>query len=58
MEIREMNMSDIESVKRLMIDMFSVERWNDVWTDDKLHAYVRELMGNEKSLSFDVHSDD
>ena len=42
MEIRELNMSDIESVKRLMIDIFSVEPWNDVWTDDKLHTYIRD----------------
>ena len=58
MEIRELNMSDIESVKRLMIDIFSVEPWNDVWTDDKLHAYIRELMGNENSLSFGVYQDE
>lgn len=58
MEIRELNMSDIESVKRLMIDIFSVEPWNDVWTDDKLHTYIRELMGNENSLSFGVYQDE
>ena len=58
MEIRELNMSDIESVKRLMIDIFSVEPWTDVWTDDKLHTYIRELMGNENSLSFGVYQDE
>ena len=41
-----------------MIDIFSVEPWNDVWTDDKLHTYIRELMGNENSLSFGVYQDE
>lgn len=29
-----------------------------MWTDDKLHAYIRELMGNENSLSFGVYQDE
>ena len=57
MDIRELNSGDIEKIKKLMLDIFSGEPWNDVWTDKQLHAYVSELIENKNSLSFGVYLD-
>ena len=40
-----------------MLDIFSGEPWNDVWTDKQQHAYVSELIENKNSLSFGVYLD-
>ena len=52
MDIREINLDHIAAIKKLMIDIFSKEPWNDTWTDDQLHLYVSELIENKNSLSF------
>lgn len=57
MDIRELDSGDIEKIKKLMLDIFSGEPWNDVWTDKQLHAYVSELIENKNSLSFGVYLD-
>ena len=57
MDIRELSIDNIENIKKLMLDIFSGEPWNDVWTDKQLHAYVSELTGNKNSLSFGVYLD-
>lgn len=55
MDIRELSIDNIENIKKLMLDIFSGEPWNDVWTDKQLHTYVSELTGNKNSLSFGVY---
>ena len=50
MELRELNVEYIEEIKKVFLQIFSVEPWNDVWTDDQLHRYILELIGNSHSL--------
>ena len=52
MDIRELNFYYIDTIKKLMVDIFSKEPWNDTWTDEQLHLYVSELINNKNSLSF------
>lgn len=55
MEIRELGLEQTEEIKRLMVDIFSKDPWNDIWTDTQLHAYVLELIDNRNSLSFGLY---
>ena len=58
MDIREININYIDAIKKLMVDIFSKEPWNDTWTDDQLHLYVSELIENKNSLSFGLFEND
>ena len=51
MNIREINIDHIDAIKKLMVDIFSKEPWNDTWADEQLHLYVSELIDNKNSLS-------
>ena len=57
MEVHTLNLTDIEAVKKLMLLIFSIEPWNDRWTDEQLHAYITQLMGNVNSLAFGAFVD-
>ena len=41
-----------------MLDIFSVDPWNDAWTDEQLHTYISELIGNKNSLSYGIYQHD
>ncbi len=58
MNIQELSMEHIEDIKKLMLDVFSGNPWNDRWTDERLHAYIFELIGSNNSLSFGIYQDD
>ena len=58
MRIQELNMDNIEDIKKLMIAIFSREPWNDKWTDDQLYRYISELIGNKNSLSFGFYQNE
>lgn len=59
MEIRELNISDIEEIKTLFYDIFTNEPWNDDWSDKtQLHEYITDLIGNRNSLSLGLYEDD
>lgn len=57
MTLKRFTISDVETIKKLMLDIFSGEPWNDVWTDAQLHRYVSELTGAENSLSFGLYQE-
>ena len=57
MTLKRFTIGDIETIKKLMLDIFSGEPWNDVWTDAQLHRYVSELTGAENSLSFGLYQE-
>lgn len=58
MDIRELTIANIEAIKTLMLDIFSKAPWEDRWTNEQLHAYVSELIGNKNSLSFGAYKDE
>ena len=52
MKIVEMRSDEIEVVKKLFLEVFSAEPWNDKWkSDEELLQYIRELTQNQNSLS-------
>ena len=55
MELRELCACHIEQIKKRIMDIFSGEPWNDVWTEDRLHQYVRELLGNSNALCYGLY---
>lgn len=57
MEIRELGVKDIEDIKMMIIRIFSGDPWNDLWTEEQLHLYVLELIGNRNSLSFGFYEE-
>ena len=58
MNIRGINIDHIDAIKKLMVDIFSKEPWNDTWADEQLHLYVSELIDNKNSLSFGLFEND
>ncbi len=52
MEIRELNVNNIDDIKNAILNIFSKDPWNDTWTEEQLHLYVLDLIENKNSLSF------
>ena len=55
MDIRPLNRQNISDIETVILNIFSRPPWNDTWTDDQLHLYVRELMADKNSLSFGLY---
>ncbi len=55
--VKSLNLTHIEEIKRLMLDIFSGEPWNDHWSGDQLHAYITQLTGNANSLAYGLYVD-
>lgn len=36
MELRKLSIKNIEEIKKLILEIFSGEPWNDTWTDEQL----------------------
>ena len=53
-----LHIDQIEAIKKLMVDIFSGEPWNDHWTDEQLHAYVAQLIGHPDALAFGLFQDE
>lgn len=59
MELRKLNIDDINEIKRLFFDIFTNEPWNDDWSDEaQLHEYITDLIGNRNSLSLGLYDGD
>lgn len=58
MDIRELNIYHNNAIKKLMVNIFSKEPWNDIWTHEQLHLYISELIENKNSLSFGLFEND
>ena len=52
MPIQELNADYMDAIKKRMLDIFSGPPWYDAWTDEQLHAYISEWIGNKNALSF------
>jgi len=50
--IRELKLRELDQVKKLFLDVFTHEPWDDEWaSDEQVTAYMTDLMGNKNSLS-------
>ena len=57
MEVRELDLGDLDRVQDMLTAIFSREPWNDHWEDrEQLRQYVLELMGAPNSLSLGFFS--
>lgn len=51
-ELKQLNLNDIEQIKSFFFDIFTKEPWNDDWSDqNQLHLYITDLIGNKNSLA-------
>lgn len=58
-EIRELGIENIEEIKSLIFKIFTIEPWNDDWSDStQLHEYTMDLIGNRNSLSLGLFEND
>lgn len=52
MELKKLSLEDIDDIKRVILDAFTGEPWNDDWQDpEQFHRYILDLIDNENSLS-------
>ena len=52
-EFKRIGMNDIEAIKELFISVFTVEPWNDDWSNqEQLHLYLSDLIGQRNSLTY------
>ena len=58
MGTRDLDITYIEAMEKLMADIFWREPWNDTWSGRQLHAYITELMENKNSLAFGLFQDE
>lgn len=58
-DIKELNVKNIEEIKFLFTEVFTNEPWNDDWSDTlQLHEYIMDLIGNRNSLVIGLFEDD
>ena len=46
MKLKQLDMEDLGTVRKLFVKIFSQEPWNDCWDDpEQLRRYMEELLG-------------
>ena len=49
---------DKEAIKELFLSVFTIEPWNDDWSDaNQLDAYIDDLIGQSNSLTYGLFED-
>ncbi len=52
-------MDEIENIKELFLSVFTIEPWNDDWSDEvQLDLYLYDLVGQNNSLTYGLYEDD
>ncbi|MBR3646653.1 MAG: GNAT family N-acetyltransferase [Lachnospiraceae bacterium] len=55
---RRIGMDEIDKIKELFTSVFTVEPWNDDWSDqDQLDLYLFDLVGQSNSLTFGLYEE-
>ncbi len=51
-ELKQLDISNIDTIKPFFVDIFTNEPWNDDWSDEEqLHQYIMDLIGQTNSLT-------
>lgn len=59
MNIREIDVAQIDQIKTLFFRIFTGKPWNDDWSNPvQLHSYIMDIIGNPNSLSFGLFDED
>lgn len=55
MEVKTLTTAQAPEIRRLILEIFSGEPWNDVWSDEQLRRYVRELLTGSGALAWGLY---
>lgn len=59
MELIELKLADMETVKQLFLSVFSQDPWNDDWSDEEqLDRYIGDLLSHPRALCFGLFDQD
>ncbi|MBQ3376049.1 MAG: GNAT family N-acetyltransferase [Erysipelotrichaceae bacterium] len=59
MIIKEMSLNDLEEIKQLFRSVFTIDPWNEDWSDEKqLDEYLRDIMEVRNPLVFGLYEDE
>lgn len=59
MKLKQLDMEDLGTVRKLFVKIFSQEPWNDRWDDpEQLRRYMEELLGAPNALCLGLFEDD
>lgn len=52
-DIKRIGINELEIIKELFTSVFTIEPWNDDWSDQKqLNLYLTDLVGQSNSLTY------
>lgn len=52
-EFKRIGMNEVEAIKELFISVFTIEPWNDDWSNqEQLDLYLSDLVGQSNSLTY------
>lgn len=58
-DFKRIGINEIEMIKELFLSVFTIEPWNDDWSDQKqLDLYLHDLIGQSNSLTYGLFEKD
>ena len=55
MEVKALTTAHAPEIRQLILEIFSGELWNDVWSDEQLCRYVQELLVGSGALAWGLY---
>lgn len=56
---KRIGMNEIETIKELFTNVFTIEPWNDDWSNqEQLDLYLSDLVGQSNSLTYGLFEDE
>ena len=56
---KRIGMNEIEAIKKLFTGVFTIEPWNDDWSNkEQLDLYLSDLVGQSNSLAYGLFEDE
>ena len=55
MEVKALTTAQAPEIRQLILEIFSGEPWNDVWSDEQLCRYVQELLVGSGALAWGLY---
>ena len=58
-ELKRLGMNETEAIKELFVGVFTIEPWNDDWSNqEQLDFYLSDLVGESNSLTYGLFEDE
>ncbi len=58
MKLRRLSAENTKEIKTVILEIFTKDPWNDVWTDGQLQLYVDELINNSNPLLLGLYENE